>query len=68
MKKLDLALMQEVASRCSGQNNRAAIRLLAGYMTAVREFNKGNEEFLPAIHEAERELRAFLVKLRLEGR
>jgi len=59
--------MQQVASRCGGQKNHAVLSLLAGYVAAVREFNNGNEEFLPAAQEAERQLRVFLAKLRLEG-
>jgi len=65
--RLDTALMQEVASRCNGQNNHAASSLLAGYMTAVREFNKGDDEFLAVAQEAERQLRVFLAKLRETG-
>ena len=65
--KLDTALMQEVASRCSGQNNHTAFNLLAGYLTAVREFNKGDEEFLAVAQEAEMRLRIFLAKLRQES-
>lgn len=64
--KLDSVLLQQVEIHCSGANIHTALNLMAGYITAVRELKNGDEDFRPIATEAEKQLRALLVKLRLE--
>jgi len=63
---LDLILLQQVEIHCGGEEIHTALNLMAGYISAVQEYCGGNEKFLSIAQEVERQLRAFLVTLRLK--